>query len=391
MKLLVVAGGGGHFTAALAVIEALPKEWEVLVIGRKYAFEGEKAISLESQTAKKLGLPFVPITTGRLQRTLTKYTLSSLAKVPVGFWQSLQIIKRYKPDVLVSFGGYVSVPVAFAAKALGVPIIVHEQTLAAGLANKVVGKFAEKIAISWEKSARFFPKEKVVLTGNPIRAYRHSGEHSDSRIQNKIDSGRAPLSLARMTEEKFDKKQKIIYITGGSAGSHAINVLIEGCIGQLVQKYTVIHQTGAAKEFGDFVRMQKLKGRLPKSVQGRYLLHKFISSSDVYAILQKADLVVARSGIGTVTELLSFGKPAFFIPLPYGQHNEQLKNALFVKKLGLAEVGDQKLLTPELLLTAIEKMITHAPVYKKNSKQAQEMIQPHAAQNIISLITDVSN
>lgn len=386
MKLLIVAGGGGHFSASLSVIEALPKEWEVLVVGRKYAFEGEKTLSLESQTAKEYGIPFVAVTTGRLQRTLTKHTLASLLKVPLGFAQAVQIIRGYQPDVLVSFGGYVSVPVGLAAKTLGIPIIVHEQTFGAGLANKIVGKFAEKIAISWRKSLKFFPKEKVVLTGNPIRKLPHSGEQRDSRIEDKKDSGRT--SFARMT--KTETGLPIIYVTGGSAGAHAINVLIEGSLEQLLENYTIIHQTGAARTYGDFARLEKRKKQLPKKLQERYHIQKFVSPADVYAILQIADLVVARSGINTVTELLSFGKPALLIPLPYGQHNEQLKGALVMKKAGLAEVGDQDTLTPETLYESINQMMKHLFVYKKQSKHAQQLVISDAAQRIIALIRDVT-
>src|SRR5882672_580704 len=141
MKLLIVAGGGGHFAAALAVIEQLPKEWDVMVVGRKYAFEADKTVSFEYQTAQKLGIKFAALTTGRLQRRITRHTVQSLARVPVGFFQAMSVLKAYKPDVLLSFGGYVSVPVAFAARTLHMPIIVHEQILTARLANKIVAKF----------------------------------------------------------------------------------------------------------------------------------------------------------------------------------------------------------------------------------------------------------
>src|SRR5690348_2431659 len=108
MKLLIVAGGGGHFAPALAVIEQLPKDVEVLVVGRKHAFEGDEALSFEYQTAKQLQIPFVPLTTGRLQRKLTRHTLASLAKIPAGYFQAVAIVKKFKPDVVLSFGGYVS-------------------------------------------------------------------------------------------------------------------------------------------------------------------------------------------------------------------------------------------------------------------------------------------
>lgn len=364
MKLLIVAGGGGHFAPALAVIEALPKNWEVMVIGRKYAFEADKTESFESQTAQKLGIPFIPLTTGRLQRKLSRHSLVSLAKVPVGYVQALKIVKNYKPDVLLSFGGYVAVPVALAAKTLGVPIVVHEQILGAGLANKLVASFADKVCISWEQSKAFFPAGKVVLTGNPVKTF----------------------SIANFPFTIANEKLPLIYITGGSGGAHGINVLIEGCLEKLLEKYVVIHQTGAAVEYGDFDRLEKKKSELPGQLQKRYFPSKFLDAPDVFAVIEKADLVVSRSGINTVTELLSCGKPSLFIPLPHGQQNEQLTNALFVKQIGIAEVIDQKTATPETVFAAIEKMIAKIESYQQYKKAAQQLIVPDAAQKILTVI-----
>lgn len=370
MKLLIVAGGGGHFAPALAVIEALPKDVEILVIGRKYTFEGDATESLEYQTAKKLGIPFQTITTGRLQRTFSRHSLLSVAKVPVGYLQAIKILRNFNPDVVLSFGGYVSIPVAFTAKTLGVPIVVHEQVLGAGLANKIVAKFAQKVCVSWQQSTKFFPKEKVVVTGNPMRKS-------------------LPVSENKILRQAQDDK-KLIFVTGGSGGAHAINILIEACLEQLLEKYTVIHQAGDAKEFADFDRLEKKKAGLAKPLQERYLLTKFVEPGEVFAILEKAALVVSRSGMNTVTELLSFGKPCLLIPLPYGQHNEQLTNALFVKQTGIGEVAEQKDLTGEKLFRHITKMIEHLDEYKKHSAVAQKLLITDSAKQIISVLEDVN-
>src|SRR5436305_1641956 len=132
MKLLIVAGGGGHFAPALAVIEKLPKEIEILVVGRKYVFEGDRTLSLEYQTATKLRIPFKTLTTGRLQRKFTRYTFNSLLKIPIGLSQATNILTKFKPDAVLSFGGYISVPVTLAASILRIPLVLHEQTLEAG-------------------------------------------------------------------------------------------------------------------------------------------------------------------------------------------------------------------------------------------------------------------
>ena len=368
MKLLIVAGGGGHFAAALAVIQALPKDVEVLVIGRKHTFEGEVTESLESQTAKKLGIPFVSLTTGRLQRKLTRHSLVSLAKVPVGYFQALHILREYKPEVVLSFGGYVSVPVGFAAKTLSIPIVVHEQILSAGLANKLVAKFAEKVCVSWKESAKFFPGEKVVITGNPVKKFQIS--NSQFTISN--------------------EKLPVLYVTGGSGGAHGINVLIENCLEQLLENYIVIHQTGDAKEFGDFDRLVKKRESLSEEKKKRYVVTKFVAAEEVMHIMKRADLVVSRSGINTVTELLSLGKPCLLIPLPHGQRNEQLTNAVFVKQIGTAEIAEQKDLTGEALYALINKMIENLGSYQEKSKRAQKEVITGAQEKIIDVITYVN-
>jgi UDP-N-acetylglucosamine--N-acetylmuramyl-(pentapeptide) pyrophosphoryl-undecaprenol N-acetylglucosamine transferase len=372
MKLLLVAGGGGHFAPALSLIESLPKDWEAKIIGRKYAFEADKTVSLEYQTAQKLKIPFAAITTGRFQRKLSKHSIQSIAKIPVGLFQSLKIIKQYKPDVVVSFGGYVSLPVALAAKALKVPIIVHEQTMGAGLANKVVGKFADAIAVSWKQSESNFPKEKITVTGNPLQ-------------KTFIEDLKKP--------SKVDKNEQLplIYVTGGSGGAHAINVFIEECLERLLEHYRVIHQTGDAKQFGDFDRLEKLKKSFPEKLQKRYLVTKFVDSNDVFTILKQADLVIARAGIGTVTQLLALGKPCLFIPLPYGQKNEQLTNANFVKKIGIGEVAQQYFLTGDALYALIEKMFQNLSKYSKHSDEAKAVIDLQATDKLISLITHVKS
>src|SRR3989344_6440377 len=181
MKVLIT---GAHFTTAVAVIEelknlsALPyrqaggrqdkENIEIVYVGRKTTMEGDSSPSAESQILPKMGVKFIPIVAGRLQRSFTLYTVPALLKIPVGFLQSIYIILREKPDVVVSFGGYVGVPVVFVSWLWSIPILIHEQTLVSGLANKISGLFADKVAVSFNME-HSFNKEKVILTGNPIR------------------------------------------------------------------------------------------------------------------------------------------------------------------------------------------------------------------------------
>lgn len=320
MKIVIA---GGHLTPALAVIENL-KGNEVIYIGRKYALEGDRALSLEYQEITKLGIKFKSLVAGRLQRRFTIYTIPSLLKLPIGFIQSFIILKKEKPDVVVGFGGYVSLPVIISAAILRIPIIIHEQSLSAGLSNKIASVFVKKICISWETSKRFFPQNKTVLTGNPIR-------------ENVIKSS-SPKNSSK----------PLLYITGGSLGSHAINLLVEASLQKLLKNFDVIHQTGDSHKFKDFERLEIMKkNRNFKN----YILRKFLTTDEIGNVLNASDLVVARAGMNTITELIYLNKPCFLIPLLQGF--EQRQNANFMKKIGLAEIGLQDRLTPTIFYESI--------------------------------------
>lgn len=353
MKIVII---GGHLTPAMAVIEEL-KDHQILYIGRKYALEGDKALSLEYQTITSKNIPFISITAGRLQRKFTIYTIPSLLKLPIGFFQSLFILKREKPDVILGFGGYVSIPVIFAAAILRIPIIIHEQTLGSGLSNKITSFFARKICISWESSRRFFPKKKTVLTENPIRK---EIIQSSSDLQNK-------------------STKPLIYITGGSLGSHTLNLFVEGSIKKLLEQYDVIHQTGDAKEFNDFERLEQLKES--KGLKN-YIVKRFLNSKEIADVLQTANLVVSRAGMNTITELLFLNKPCFLIPLRFGSEQEQ--NAAFMKSLGLAETISQDKLNPIIFYGTISFMIKNIDKYKT----ANNFKVVNAAEAIAKVVLD---
>lgn len=378
MKIVLI---GGHLSPALSVLQALPKDRKILFIGRKYALEGDNALSLEYKTITGLNIPFVELNSGRWQRKLTKYTFSSLLKLPFGVIKSLLTLVKFSPDVVVGFGGYVSIPVVLCAYLLRIPIVIHEQTLEAGFANRFLARVATKICISWQASQKYFPKDKVVFTGNPIRKFSISPPRWAGNFQFSIK----------------DKKLPMIYVTGGSSGSHFINILIEGCVKDILEKYTVIHQTGDAREYGDFDRLNTLRNGFSKDLKERYVLQKFIEQDMVGWILTNADLVVGRSGINIVTELLYFEKPALLIPLPFSQNNEQLKNAKFLEDIGLGKVLQQGELNSKKLFQAIDLMFHDINNYKINKKKFKNTFYENArfatrraAQNIISVINYVT-
>lgn len=366
MKIAVI---GGHLSPALAVIESLLPATQVFFVGRKYTFEGDDAMSLEYKTITDRGIKFYPLTTGRLQRKFTKNTFMSLTKLPSGFISARKILKEEAPDAVIGFGGYLSLTVCLAAKSLGIPIIIHEQTLEAGLANKIIGKFADKVCISWDKSAEYFPEKNTVLTGNPIR--------KEIQVRNEMIA----------TDLKFEGGKETIYITGGSAGSHAINDAVYSCLEVLLDEVSVIHQTGDSKEFEDFDRLEAKKNSLPVEKKSKYRLIKFIKPEEVGSVMNNALIVVGRAGINTVSELIFLKKPALLIPIPFSQRQEQLKNAEMLKEIGLAEILEQPALNGKTLVDKITYMLENLKKYTINK---DFMEHNNAAEKIVEVIRNVA-
>ena len=364
MKVLIT---GGHLTPALAVIKERPKGMDVVYVGRKYALEGDSALSLEYQTITNLGIPFIVFHPGRLQRRFTRHTLFSLGRFPKGIWEAFRILKKEKPDVVLSFGGYVAFPIAVAASLLKIPVITHEQTLEVGAANALIAKLAIKVCVSWPSSEKFFPKEKVVLTGNPIVEQKPSQEMQ---------------ALICHHKEKYP----LLVITGGSLGSHAINILIEPMLDKLLAHFTILHQTGNAKQYGDYDRLVKKRNKMPYTFQERYLPTKFLAPDDMPYIYEQADLVISRSGINTVLTLLLANTPSLLIPLPISQRQEQLKNALLLRDSGLGEVLEQDSLTSETLFEAVLMMMRNKTVYKNKDLETMRSLHQHAAEHILRVV-----
>ncbi len=367
MKIVITAGGGGHFAAAYAVIKILPKDVDFLLIGRKYTFEGDQALSLEYKTAEIEQWNFQALTTGRVQRSLTIHTIPSILKIPYGYAQALLILGKYKPDCILSFGGYVAVPVTLAAKTLGIPVVIHEQTLEAGAANKLASRFAKTICISWKESEEFFPKGKTVLTGNPLKKF------SISNFQFQISEEKVPL----------------LYVTGGSGGAHFINMLIVSGLERLLQTFRIIHQTGDSHQYNDYDRLQKVVDGLSPKLAKRYVATKFISPGQIGSVFHQADIVLGRAGINTVTEVLYFGKPALFIPLPYGQRGEQLKNAQMVASLGFARVVLQDDASVDRVYELLKNMYNRKEEYEKAAQKGKQLLHPAAALKIFEQVQKV--
>lgn len=369
MKILIT---GSHFTPAQAVITELltDQDIKIVYIGRSYTREGDKTPSVESQVLPKLGVKFLSITTGRLQRSFTKFTVPSLLKIPLGFIQAFYYLVSEQPDVVLSFGGYVAVPIVIVAWLLSIPIIIHEQTLISGLANSISSLFADKVAVSFE-NGRNFRGKKVVVTGNPIRseilaAYYGNNSKTGEKIKNFIKRA-----------EK--NKLPVILITGGNQGSHIINLVVEQSLSKLIKLGFIIHQTGDSG-FKDF---EHITQNLNLGSQGdRYLITKWIDGADMGFIFKHADLVVSRAGINTLSELSLFSIPAILIPLPYIHKDEQDVNAKYFQKLGLAQILPQSELKVEKFILEIRQALNNLKNFKSSAQMAKEVVILDAAKRL---------
>jgi UDP-N-acetylglucosamine--N-acetylmuramyl-(pentapeptide) pyrophosphoryl-undecaprenol N-acetylglucosamine transferase len=350
-KKIVIAGG--HLTPALAVIEELQKrdDWEIYYFGRPYSTEGDRTPSLESKIIKEQGLKFIPINFGRIQHNFTRYSPWAFLRIPWGFTLSFVHLIRLRPKLVLSFGSYVGATIVVSAWLLGIPVVIHEQTTVSGLANKISSVLAKKILVSWTQTLKNFPKEKSILTGNPLRSEIFQ---FNSKIWDSFE---------------FDQKLPLLLITGGNQGSHRINVAVEIILKKLLNRYNLFHQTGHLESFGDFGRLTKAKEKLPAGLGKRYQIRRYLTGEEWGTVLHKADLVVSRAGINTISELLALGKPQLLIPIPWLPADEQGQNARMVKKIGLGEILTQNDLNPENLFQRIENMMKNLKKYQQKSEQ----------------------
>ncbi len=364
MKLLIT---GGHFSPAMAIIEALQKkkpDVQIVFVGRKHSLEGEKTSSLEYGEIQKKGVRFIPLETGRLTRLFRLKSFASFIKIPLGFFQTFQILLREKPDRILSFGGYIALPIALIGAIFRIPVYTHEQTTRPGLSNRIIGFFAKKVFISFPESGQYFNSKKTILTGNPIRS-----------------------SIYTVLKKPFTapSDKPTLYITGGSLGSHSINMHIERILPDLLKNYTVIHQIGDTKEYCDYERLFALRERLPENMKNRYFIAKHFFDDEIGYIYSVSDIVIGRSGANTFFELLSLKKPAIFIPLPWSANKEQYIQAELFKNAGAGEIFQQSE-SGGKLEKIIEEVVHNKSSYQENFKTLQVLYKDNASNILIEEI-----
>ncbi len=350
---------GGHHNSALVLAKLLCKRgFKIIWFGHKHTMFREKSLSAEFLEVKEAGIPFIELKTGKFYRTLNPLIL---AKIPFGFFQAFSLLIKYKPSLIVSFGGYLSVPVVLAGWFLKVPSVTHEQTTTIGVANKLISFFAKKIFLTWDSSKKFFPENKLKVVGLPVRK-----------------------ELLNLKKEKsfFQEKLPTILILGGKQGSHILNQTIMENLTFLLQKYNLIHQTGFSQKTKDFEKLKNIKKGLSVKLKKRYVVKPYFFKKELVQVLKITDLVISRSGAHIVYELALMGKPAVLIPYPWSYQKEQEFNARLLADNGGALLLEQKNLRQfknqiDDVINNLDKFRQKALAFRKNinSDAAEVMLR----------------
>ena len=352
MKRIVLTGGGtaGHVTPNMALVPKLIDEgYNIYYIG---SYEG-----MEKKLIEDIGVTYYGISSGKLRRYFDIKNFSDPFRVIKGFFEAKKILKKLRPDVVFSKGGFVTVPVVIAAKQLHIPVIIHESDMTPGLANKLAFPSATKVCCNFVETLKQLPEGKAVLTGSPIRQELLSG--------NKI----AALDFCGFTAGK-----PVILVIGGSLGSVAVNNAVRGALPELLKAFQVIHLCG--------------KGKLDQSLVGTegYVQFEYIKDElcDIFAL---ADIVISRAGANAICELLALCKPNLLIPLSKNaSRGDQILNARSFERQGFSMVLEEEETTKDSLLEAVHKLYDNRATYMNAMRNSG---QHDAINTITGLIEEV--
>lgn len=346
MKKIVLTGGGtaGHVTPNIALMPRLKElGYEIYYIG---SYDG-----IEKKLIEEMGIPYYGISSGKLRRYFDWKNFTDPFRVLKGFAEAKKLLKKLKPDVVFSKGGFVTVPVVQAAKQCHIPTIIHESDMTPGLANKLAIPAATKVCCNFPETVKYLPEGKAVLSGSPIRQELLRG--------NKL----AALKFCNFTSDK-----PVLMIIGGSLGSVAVNTAIRNILPELMKTFQVIHLCG--------------QGNLDETLVGTegYVQYEYIKQelADLFAL---ADVVVSRAGANAICEILALRKPNLLIPLSAAaSRGDQILNAASFKQQGFSLVLQEEEITNELLLSTIMDLY-------KNRNSFIETMEKSGQSDAIAVIT----
>lgn len=314
---IALTGGGtaGHVMPHLAMLPLYKERgWSVSYIG---------SAGIEKTLTESLVDTYYTIAVGKLRRYLSWQNITDVFRILKGIAQSYFILKKDRPDIVFSKGGFVSVPVAFSAWLLGIPVITHESDLSPGLANKLILPFIKKLLYSFPVSGKFF-SSNAEFVGIPIRQELLTGD---------VETGRKLCG--------FKDKIPVLLVMGGSLGAQRINEALKDSLPAILSDYCVVHITGRGKGI-DFDHEN-------------YRSFEFLGK-ELADVLALADLVISRAGANSLFELLALKKPTLLVPLAVGSRGDQIENARYLKENGIAKVLEEKDLSPSTLLSSISDL-----------------------------------
>ena len=356
MRVIISAGGtGGHIFPALAIINKIKEEEpksEFLYIGTHNR--------MEKDLIPEMKIPYEPIEVTGFEGKNVLDKVKAIINLFKAKKKCLKIIKDFNPDVVIGAGGYVTAPVIWAAKSLGLKTFIHEQNSVIGKSNKFLSRYADKIGVSFESTLELFPKDKVVLTGNPC--------------------GEKALSTPKISKKEFglEEDKKLVLIVMGSLGSKTINEkMSEYIYGFRNKDYQVIFVTG-----NDYY--EKLKNKMfPKNVK----VVPFIK--DMPGIMKNTDLIVSRAGASTMSEIMALGIPTIFIPSPYVTNNHQYKNAMDLVNKEAALIIEEKDLTKANIIRMIDDTIENEEKYNKLKNNIKKLGIKDSSSRIYNILKEM--
>jgi UDP-N-acetylglucosamine--N-acetylmuramyl-(pentapeptide) pyrophosphoryl-undecaprenol N-acetylglucosamine transferase len=332
-KRIVFTGGGsaGHVTPNIALINELRSDWDISYIGSKKG--------IEKDLIQKISIPYRGISSGKLRRYIDFENFVDLFRVMKGCVEARGILKKLKPTLIFSKGGFVSVPVILAAKSLRIPIYIHESDLTPGLANKISQRFASKIFTSFEETKKFFPEQRTTVIGSPIRKEIMNGS---------AEKGRTLLG--------FDNHTPILTIMGGSLGAKKINEVVRESLKPLTLNFQVVHICGKNNTDPQLVNFPRYK-------QFEYVYDEL---SD---ILAATDIVITRGGSNAIFEFLALNLPMLIIPLGLNQsRGDQILNAKVFQEKGYSHTLEEENLNSKTLIENLNTVYKNREMFQKNMK-----------------------
>ena len=352
MKKIVLTGGGsaGHVTPNIALLPSLrDADYEITYMG---SYDG-----IEKRLIGDFDIPYVGISTGKFRRYLDLKNFTDPFRVLKGFSEAKKFLKSYRPDVVFSKGGFVSVPVVRAAAALGIPCIIHESDMTPGLANKLCIPVAKKVCCNFPETLKLLPENKAVLTGSPIRAELGQGN-----------------KLAGLDMCGFNANTPVIMVIGGSQGPANVNKAVRDSLNKLLEDFQVVHLCGKDKMDNLLLNMSGYK-------QFEYVKAEL---KDLFAM---ADLVISRAGANAICELLALKKPNILIPLPASSsRGDQLLNAQSFEAQGFSIVINEDDLTPELLVDKVHELYFSRQIYYDAMTKSGQMDSIRTIMNLIQTV-----